>query len=62
MDDEWNENLHCPLCRKTGLASLFQGEGDEVPTARTVSDGFKVVTVKYGIDFHCVDCEVAVKP
>ena len=55
MDEEWNENLHCPLCRKTGLASLFQSEGDEVPTARTVSDGFKVVTVKYGIDFHCVD-------
>jgi hypothetical protein len=62
MDDEWNERLQCPLCHKIGMASLSQGEGDEAPTVRTVPDGFKVVTIKNGIDFHCVDCEVAVKP
>jgi hypothetical protein len=62
MDEEWNETLRCPMCDKTGLASLFQGEDDEVPTVRTVPDGFKVVTVKNGIDFRCVGCEVAVKP
>jgi hypothetical protein len=61
MTDEWNENLRCPKCGKAGVASLAQ-VGDSIPTVRSVPDGFKVVADKYGPDFQCTTCNVAVVP
>jgi hypothetical protein len=62
MTDEWNEKLRCPICRKTGMASLSQGDGDETPTFRCVPEGFKVVETEHGGNFFCAVCDVAVDP
>jgi hypothetical protein len=62
MADEWNERLRCPNCRKTGVASLSQGDGDDVPTAQGVPDGFKIINTEYGLTFRCEDCDVEVDP
>jgi lipoate-protein ligase B len=63
MTEEWNEKLECPKCHKAGMASLSQAEEDKTPTVLIVPDGFKVVTTQRGgIDFHCVSCDVAVRP
>lgn len=59
--EEWNEELRCPICRKTGNVSLSQGESDEMPTVQFVSDGFKSVQTEYGPNFHCATCNVAVE-
>jgi hypothetical protein len=62
MKDEWNERLRCPICRKTGMASLSQDNGD-APTVQSVPDGFKVITAHHGSpDFQCTTCNVAVVP
>jgi hypothetical protein len=61
MKDQWNETLRCPLCDKTGRASLSQDNGD-TPTIQLVPDGFKVVSTRHGPDFYCGVCDVAVKP
>ena len=60
MKDQWYENLHCPVCGKTGKATLSQQNGD-TPTIQLLPDGFKVVNTKHGPDFHCGACDVAVK-
>jgi hypothetical protein len=62
MTDEWNEKLRCPICRKTGMAWLSQGDGDETPTFHCVPEGFKVVETEYGGNFLCIACDVAVEP
>jgi hypothetical protein len=62
MTEEWNEKLRCPSCRKTGVASLSQGERDNMPTVRCVPDGFKAVQTEYGPDFRCGTCDIAVDP
>jgi hypothetical protein len=61
MTDEWNEQLRCPHCRRTGVARLSQGEHD-TPTVQIVPDGFKVVQTSYGPNFECATCNVAVDP
>ena len=60
--DEWNEQLRCPSCRKTGMAGLSQGDGDDIPTVHVVPDGFKVVQTEYGPDFRCETYDIAVEP
>jgi hypothetical protein len=60
MKDEWNENLRCPTCGKTGIASLCQDEDADKPTVICVPSGFKIVADEYGPDFHCETCNVAV--
>jgi hypothetical protein len=62
MTDHWTENLHCPLCRKTGVASLTEGEDDKTLTVNGVPAGFKVVYTQYGPSFRCEDCGVEVDP
>jgi hypothetical protein len=62
ITDEWNEELRCPKCGKTGMASLFQNHDSDVPTVHSVPDGFKVVAAQYGPDFQCTTCNVAVVP
>lgn len=62
MTDEWTEQLRCPNCGKTGMASLSQGDGDKTHTVVIVPVGFKVVKSKHGQDFHCVACNVAAEP
>jgi hypothetical protein len=62
MADEWNEQLRCPNCSKTGMASLSQSEGDQTSIVQSVSDGFKVVQTQYGPDFQCETCNVSVDP
>jgi hypothetical protein len=62
MIDEWNERLQCPNCGKTGMASLSQKEGIDIPTVQSVPDGFKIVATSYGPNFHCGTCNVAVVP
>jgi hypothetical protein len=62
MTDEWNERLRCPECRKTGIASLFQEDDSDIPTVHSVSDGFKVFAARYGPNFQCTTCNVAVVP
>ncbi|MDO8981472.1 MAG: hypothetical protein Q7V17_19820 [Afipia sp.] len=44
------------------MASLSQGESDEMPTVQSVPDGFKVVQTEYGPDFRCEGCDVAAEP
>jgi hypothetical protein len=61
MNDEWNENLRCPTCGKTGVASLSQHNGDAA-TVLSVPDGFKIVATQHGPDFQCTTCNVAVVP
>ena len=61
MRDQWNENLRCPTCGKTGKASLSQ-DSEDAPTVDLVPDGFKVVDTPHGLNFHCGSCQVAVKP
>jgi hypothetical protein len=60
--DQWTETLRCPICRKTGKASLTQGEHDEKPTVNSVPPGFKVVSKQHGLSFHCEDCDAEVLP
>jgi hypothetical protein len=60
MTDRWDENLRCPQCRNTGMASLSHLEGAQVPTVDLVTAGFKVVQTEYGPDFHCGVCNVPV--
>ena len=62
MTDEWNEELRCPECGKTGVVSLSQGGGADIPTVHSVPDGFKVVSTQYGPDFHCRTCDIPVVP
>jgi hypothetical protein len=62
MIDEWNEKLRCPNCRKTGMASLSQGDGDDTPTAQSVPGGFKVFNTQHGPTFRCENCDVEVDP
>ena len=62
MTEEWNEQLRCPVCGKTGMAKLLQGDGDKMSTVLAVPDGFKVVQIKIGPDFRCAACDVAVEP
>jgi hypothetical protein len=62
MTDQWDEKLRCPVCEKTGTASLSQGKGDDMPTVQRIPDGFKVVATQYGPDFHCDTCNVVVDP
>ena len=61
MKDEWNENLRCPTCGKTGKAGLSQDNGD-APAVDLVPAGFKIVETEDGPNFHCESCEVAVEP
>jgi len=61
MKDQWKETLRCPICGKTGMASLSQDNSD-TPTIDLVPDGFKVVSTKHGPNFNCGSCDVAVKP
>jgi hypothetical protein len=62
MKDEWDETLRCPICDKTGKASLRQDEGADTPAVQRAPDGFKVVDTQYGPNFHCEACNVAVNP
>jgi hypothetical protein len=62
ITDEWNEELRCPKCGKTGMASLSQGDDADIPTVHGIPDGFKVVAAQYGPDFHCTTCNIAVVP
>ena len=61
MKDEWNESLRCPICGRTGKASLSQDD-DDAPTIQMVPGGFKIVDTEHGPDFFCLTCDVAVKP
>jgi hypothetical protein len=60
MTDQWNEQLYCPQCRQTGMASLFQSKEARMPTVDGIPDGFKAVPSKYGPYFHCGVCDVPV--
>jgi hypothetical protein len=61
MIDKWYEILRCPICGKTGEASLSQ-DNDDAPTVESVPDGFKVVATQGGPDFQCTTCNVALVP
>jgi hypothetical protein len=61
MTDNWTEQLHCPKCGKTGLASISQ-DGTNMPIVEAVPAGFDVVSTRLGSDFHCSTCEIVVKP
>jgi hypothetical protein len=58
---DWVEHLRCPECGKTGDAELFEispfNNG-----VRRIADGFKVVAVQYGKDFHCETCDIRAVP
>jgi hypothetical protein len=58
MTDQWTENLRCRACTDTGIATLSQGDGDQMSTVRSIPDGFKVVQTEYGPDFHSENCNV----
>jgi hypothetical protein len=60
--DEWDEKLRCPSCGKTGMVSLSQANGDNMPTVLSITDGVKPVQTEYGPDFRCGTCDIAVDP
>jgi hypothetical protein len=62
MMDERNERLRCPICGKTGTASLFQDDDSDMPTVHSVPDGFEVIADRYGPGFQCTTCNVPVVP
>jgi hypothetical protein len=62
MTDQWNEELRCPLCRNTGMASLSQFKDANMPTVDYGPDGFKALQTEYGPDFHCATCNVPAAP
>jgi hypothetical protein len=62
MKDEWNENLRCPSCGKTGMAGLSQGDTHDLPSVESVPIGFRVVSTPYGPTFHCEECDTEVDP
>jgi hypothetical protein len=62
MIDQWNEPLRCPRCRKTGSVSLFQDQGEDMPTADRISHGFTVRQTEYGPIFQCRICDVLTDP
>jgi hypothetical protein len=62
MANQWTENLRCPLCRRTGVVSLSQDNGDNTPIVQSISEGFKVVMTQYGPDLYCETCNVAAEP
>jgi hypothetical protein len=61
MADQWSEQIHCPVCRKTGSADLTQSKGEDMPTA-AVSAGFRIVKTEYGPIFQCEACVVQAAP
>jgi|BogFormECP03_OM2_1039629.scaffolds.fasta_scaffold155316_1 hypothetical protein len=61
MDDQWSEELRCPRCSNTGIASLSHFKGAYVPVVNDVSDGFEVVQTEYGVNFACSACSVSVE-
>jgi hypothetical protein len=62
MKDEWTESLRCPICDKTGLASLRLDDNAEKATVLRAPNGFKVVHTEYGPNFNCETCDAAVCP
>jgi hypothetical protein len=58
MIDRWNERLRCPRCRSGGSVDLSQDQGDDMPIADRISDGFRVVQTEYGPEFQCGICNV----
>jgi hypothetical protein len=62
MADQWNEELRCPQCHNTGMASLSQFKDANMPTVVSVPDGFKAVQTEYGPDFHRGTCNVPAVP
>jgi hypothetical protein len=62
MTDQWNEELRCPQCSNTGMASLSQPEHAKMPTVEGVPDGFKAVQTEYGPNFHCGACNIPALP
>jgi predicted RNA-binding Zn-ribbon protein involved in translation (DUF1610 family) len=63
MRDQWTEKLVCPNCRKTGVAELSQTDDLSWDVrADSVSEGFNVMQVEHGIEFHCASCGVHVEP
>jgi len=61
MAEEWNEQLRCPKCRMTGMASLSHPKGDLSPTVLTVPTGFKEIKTEYGPNFECGSCGIIVE-
>lgn len=61
-DQNWTEFPRCGPCCKTGVAKLSAGSGAYDDHADLVPPGFKVVTLMYGINFYCVDCDMPVRP
>jgi hypothetical protein len=63
MRDQWIEKLVCPNCRKTGNAELSQTDKLSWDIlADSVSEGFNVIQVEHGIEFHCASCDIPVEP
>jgi hypothetical protein len=62
MSDQWDEELSCPLCKKSGLASLSQFDDAAMPVVGGVSDGFRAVQTEYGPDFYCGTCGIRTLP
>ena len=60
MANQWDEHLRCPQCRRTGLASLHQSEGDRMPTVEFVTAGFDKMQTEFGPEFHSRVCNVSV--
>jgi hypothetical protein len=62
MDEQWNERLECPICRRVGHAGLVIPSNEEIPTVTTLAEGFKVVQATHGPNFKCERCGVPVRP
>jgi hypothetical protein len=61
MNIDWNENIQCPECRKTGMVSLSQ-RSDELPSVLSIAQGFRADATKFGPVFYCEGCNVKVIP
>jgi hypothetical protein len=61
-DQHWTEVLRCQHCGIVGIAELSAGDSAFKDHADLIPVGFKVVPLKYGIGFYCVDCDMPVRP
>jgi hypothetical protein len=60
MTDQWNEELHCPQRRNSGVVCLSQPKHADMPTVDSIPDSFKAIHTEYGPNFHCGTYDVLV--
>jgi hypothetical protein len=62
MQDQWNEQLRCPVCGKIGVANMSVDSSGDTIIVHATSDGFETFDTRYGPIFFCDTCDAEVNP